>query len=133
MGLFNFGKNKDKQENTPPRNPSTMIFFRLLAVGYVLWIWKDLVKALIEGGPEAPSLTMVIISGVVFIGAGVWIVITSLRDYKRMKAEFDAYNDQVAEEYRLEEEAKARAEEDYEEVEEDYEAYEEETEEEMEE
>ena len=121
MGLFNFGKKNNTQENSQPRNPSTMIFFRVLAVGYVLWILKDLIKAYIEGGPDAPSLILIIITSVVFVGAGAWILIASFRDYKRMKAEFDAYNEQVAEQYRLEEEAKARAQEDYEEATEDYE------------
>lgn len=121
MGLFNFGKKIDTQENSQPRNPSTMIFFRLLAVGYVLWIVKDLIKAYIEGGPDAPSLVVIIVSTIVFVAASVWIVVFSIRQYKGMKAEFDAYNEQVAEQYRLEEEAKARAQEDYEEATEDYE------------
>lgn len=133
MGLFNFGKKNTQEENRQPGNPTTMIFFRLLAVGYVLWIWKDLIKAYIEGGADAPSLTMVIVTGVIFVGTGAWILITSFRQYKRMKAEYDAYNDDVAEQYRLEEEAKARAEEEYEEVAEDYEEYAEEEYEETEE
>ena len=130
MGLFNFGKKNDAQENPQPSNPKTALMFRLFGVGYVLWMWKDLVKLYIEGGPDAPSLNMVVISGVAFWGIGIWLIIMSFRFYKKMKAEYDAYNDRVAEEYRLEEEAKARANEDYEAYdEEEYEEYEEETEE----
>ena len=47
MGLFNFGKkNQEVQEDSAPQNPgnpSTMVMFRALAIGYVLWILKDLV------------------------------------------------------------------------------------------
>ena len=129
MGLFNFGK-KNSQENQAPSNPTTMLLFRVIGVGYVLWLWKDLVKLYLAGGADAPSLKMVIITGVFFWGIGIWLLIVSFRFYKKMKAEYDAYNDRVAEEYRLEEEAKEKANEDYEEVEEDYEEYfEEETEE----
>ena len=131
MGLFNFGKKKETQEeNRQPGNPMTMILFRVLAVGYVAWMYKDIVKAYIEGAADAPSLTMVIVVGLVFFVGCAWIIWESVKQYKRMKVEQDAYNERVAEEYRLEEEAKARAQEDYEEVEEDYE---EETEEESEE
>ena len=117
MGLFNFGKKKETQEeNRQPGNPTTMMFFRLLAIGYALWMYKDFVKAYLEGAEGAPSLTAVIIAGAVFAALCGWILWESIRQYKRMKIELDEYNERVAEEYRLEEEAKAKAEEEYEEV-----------------
>lgn len=133
MGLFNFGKKKETQEeNRQPGNPTTMILFRLLAVGYVLWMYKDIVKAYIEGAADAPSLTMVIVVGLVFGLGCVWILWESVKQYKRMKIAQQEYNERVAEEYRLEEEAAARAKAVAEEYEEEYEEYEEYDEEEIE-
>ena len=89
-----------------------MIFFRILAVGYVIWILKDLVVAYMAGGEDAPSLGMLITTIVVF-GAGIaFIVVSSIKQWKTMKADFDAYNDQVAAEYAEEEASREEAEED---------------------
>ena len=98
MALFNFGKKKqdevDDQMPQNPGNPSTMIMFRVLAIGYVLWILKDLVQAYIAGGEEAPSLPLL---------------------WKQMKEAQKIYNEEIArmaaEEERLEAEKKALEEE----------------------
>lgn len=119
MGLFNFGKKKQEEveEQVPqqPGNPTTMIMFRIIAIGYVLWILKDLVKAYMEGGPEAPSLALLIGSIVVLGGGCVLIGILSYKHWIRMKEELREYNEevarQVAEEERLEAEKKALEEE----------------------
>lgn len=114
MSLSDLFKKKPKEEETPraPGNPTTMIFFRILAVGYVIWILKDLVVAYMAGGEDAPSLGMLITTIVVF-GAGIaFIVVSSIKQWKTMKADFDAYNDQVAAEYAEEEASREEAEED---------------------
>ncbi len=119
MGLFNFKKKNEEAEETQaaPRNPNTMIMIRILAVGYIMWMYKDMIQMYIEGGADAPSLTMLLITGVIFIGGSIWIGITTWKQYKTMKAEMDEYNEMVAEQYRLEEEAAAaETQEDYEEV-----------------
>ena len=119
MGLFNFGKKnrqeEEVQEQKAPGNPTTMILFRALAVGYVLWMLKDVIKAYIAGGPEAPSTLLVVVATVV-LGAGcIWIGFASYRQWKEMKKARWEYNEemarQVAEEERLEAERKALEEE----------------------
>ena len=120
MGLFNFGKKKNadvEEDQTPqqPGNPTTMILFRALAVGYVLWMLKDVIKAYIAGGPEAPSTLLVVVATVV-LGAGcIWIGFATYRQWKEMKKARWEYNEemarQVAEEERLEAERKALEEE----------------------
>lgn len=119
MGLFNFGKKnpqeEEVQEQKAPGNPTTMILFRALAVGYVLWMLKDVIKAYIAGGPEAPSTLLVVVATVV-LGAGcIWIGFASYRQWKEMKKALWEYNEemarQVAEEERLEAERKALEEE----------------------
>ena len=118
MGLFDFGKKKQREDDQTPQNPgnpTTMIFFRLLAIGYVLWILKDLVKAYVAGGEEAPSLALLIGSIVVLGGGCVAVGIMSYKSWKRMKEEVRVYNEEVArlaaEEERLEAEQKALEEE----------------------
>ena len=119
MGLFNFGKkNQEKAEEQGPQNPgnpTTMIMFRILAIGYVIWILKDLVKAYIDGGEEAPSLPL-LLGAIAVLGAGCVIVaIMSYQQWKRMKEAQKIYNEEVARQYaeeeRLEAEKKALAEE----------------------
>ena len=98
-----------------PGNPSTMIMFRVLAIGYVLWILKDLVKAYIAGGEEAPSLPL-LIGAILVLGAGCVVVgIMSYKQWKQMKEAQKIYNEEIArmaaEEERLEAEKKALEEE----------------------
>lgn len=120
MGLFNFGKkNQEEQgeqkEMQQPANPSTMILFRALAVGYVLWMLKGLVEAYIAGGEDAPSLGLLLGAIAVLGGGCVWVGIMSYKQWKRMKEEQRLYNEEMArqaeEEERLEAEKKALEEE----------------------
>ena len=114
MALFNFGKKKQEEadDQTPknPGNPTTMIGFRALAIGYVLWILKDLVQAYIAGGEEAPSLPM-LIGAIAVLGTGCVVIgIMSYRQWKQMKIAVKEYNEEIArlaaEEERLAEEQK---------------------------
>ena len=89
MGLFNFGKknprDEEVQEQKAPGNPTTMILFRVLAIGYVIWMLKDVVKAYFAGGPDAPSGLLVLVAVLVLGGGCVWIGIMSYKQYKQMK------------------------------------------------
>ena len=113
MGLFNFKKKEQEEavEETPrqPGNPGAMVTVRVLAAGYLLWMLKDIIKMYIEGGPEAPSIWLVIGASVLFVGGAALILWMSYKQYKRMKAEQYAYNEAMAEQVRLEEEAAAAA------------------------
>ena len=119
MALFNFGKKKQKEteDQTPqnPGNPTTMILFRVLAIGYVLWILKDLVQDYIAGVEEAPSLPL-LLGAIAVLGTGCVVVgIMSYKQWKQMKEEQKLYNEEIArqaaEEERLEAEKKALEEE----------------------
>ena len=133
MGLFNFGKkNQEKeevQEQKAPGNPTTMVMFRILAIGYVLWMLKDVVKGYFAGGPEAPSGVFVLCS-VLILGAGcVWIGVMTYRQWKQMKEAARIYNEEVARQYAEEERLEAERKALEEEYPDDGEYYEEETEE----
>ena len=105
MGFFS--KKQNTEENTPPRNPNNLIAFRLLAVGYVTYLCVNMVKLYMEGGPDAPSLSTLIIGLVVLGGGVIFMAIVSYREWKRSKEEYDTYMAQL----RAEAEAKRAAEE----------------------
>ena len=110
MGLFN--KNQNTDENKAPRNPSNLATFRLLAIGYVTYLCINMVKLYHEGGPEAPSLTMLILGLVVLGGGALFLSLLSYKEWKRAKVEYDAYMADLraaAETKRAAEEAEAAA------------------------
>ena len=110
MGFFN--KGNEAEENKTPRNPNNLVMFRLLAAGYVGYLCVNMIKLYIEGGPDAPSLP-VLIAGLVVLGGGViFLGIVSYKEWKQNKAAYDAYMAELraeAEAKRAAEEAKAAA------------------------
>ena len=94
MALFK--KNNPAEENDqPPRNPNSAVMFRLLAVGYVVYLCIQMVQIYLEGGPDAPSLAILIISvAALGIGAAILGVLT-YKEWKRNKAKYDAYMAEV--------------------------------------
>ena len=118
MGLFGNKNNEDQA----PRNPSNTVMFRLLAVGYVAYLCIQMVKTYTEGGPDAPSLTM-LIGGIAVLGGGaLFLAWLTYKEWKRNKPIYDAYMAELREEA----EAKRAAEEaeDAEPEDEEYEALE---------
>ena len=104
MGFFN---KKNTEENTTPRNPSNVVAFRLLAVGYVGYMCIQMIKLYTEGGPDAPSLPL-LIGGVALLGGGaLFLAVLTYKEYKRSKVAYDAYMAEL----RAEAEAKRAAEE----------------------
>ena len=108
MGLFS---NRSSQEQQAPRNPSNLVMFRLLAVGYVLYLCVSMVKLYLAGGPDAPSLPMLVLGLAVLGGGAVFLAIISYREWKRAKPRYDQY----MEDLRTQAEAKRAAEEEAEE------------------
>lgn len=106
MGFFN-KRSDNKDEQRPPRNPSNLLTFRVLAVGYVLYLCYNIVKLYLAGGPDAPSLTTLLIGLVVLGGGAIFIGIISYREWKSGKAAYDQYMAEL----RAEAEAKRAAEE----------------------
>ena len=116
MGFFN-KKQDTEQSAQPPRNPSNTIAFRLLAVGYVAYLCVNIVKLYMEGGPDAPSLTGLILGLVVLGGGAIFLAVMTYREWKVSKPAYDAYMAELraeAEARRAAEEA-AEAEADYDE------------------
>lgn len=106
MGFFN-KRSESKSENRTPRNPNNLVMFRVLAIGYLFYLCVSIVKLYLASGPDAPSLTALVL-GVVFLGGGaVFLGILSYKEWKRGKEAYDQYMAEL----RAEAEAKRAAEE----------------------
>ena len=130
MGFFN--KKQDAQEKQPPRNPNNIVTFRLIAIGYIGYMCINIIKLYNEGGPEAPSLTAMLLSVILLGGGAIFLALLTYKEWKRNKEDYDAYMAELrseAEAKRAAEEAEAAALEAEDEYYEALEAAEEETEE----
>lgn len=97
MNWFKKNKTQETQETTPARNPDNIFLFRLLAVGYILYIvWKT-ISLYIAGGEDAPKLWMLCLSTVLLGGGAIYLAVISYKSWKQAKAQ-------------LQEEAEAQAE-----------------------
>lgn len=106
MGFFN-KRSESNSENRTPRNPNNLVMFRVLAIGYLFYLCVSIVKLYLASGPDAPSLTALVL-GVVFLGGGaVFLGILSYKEWKRGKESYDQYMAEL----RAEAEAKRAAEE----------------------
>ena len=105
MGIFS--KKQSESEPRTPRNPNNLVMFRVLAIGYLLYLCVSIVKLYLAGGPDAPSVTALVL-GLAFLGGGgIFLGILSYKEWKRGKEEYDAYMADL----RAEAEAKRAAEE----------------------
>lgn len=90
-----FKKNKAEETDQPPRNPNGAVAFRALAVGYVGYLCIQMVQIYFKGGPDAPSLPMLIGSVALLGGAAIVMGVLSYKEWKRNKASYDAYMNQM--------------------------------------
>ena len=111
MGFFN--KNPEVEgEKQPPRNPSNIVAFRLLAIGYVAYLCINIVKLYIAGGPEAPSVLALVLGIAVLGGGAAFLGVITYKEWKTAKVAYDQYMAELrveAEAKRAAEEAKALA------------------------
>ena len=91
-------KSESEDVKKPPRNPSNVIMFRLLAIGYVGYLLANMIKLYTEGGPEAPSLTVLIVGIVVLGGGCLYLAFISYREWKTSKVAYDKYMAELREE-----------------------------------
>jgi len=91
---------EEVEESTPApaRNPDNVFLFRLLAVGYILYIvWKT-VSLYLEGGEDAPQLWMLCLSTVLLGGGAIFLGVISYQAWKKAKAQQLAEAEAAAEE-----------------------------------
>ena len=110
MGLFS--KKPETNSDQPPRNPNNTVAFRLLAIGYISYLCINIIKLYMAGGPDAPSLTALVLGIVVLGGGAAFLAVLTYKEWKQGKAAYDAYMAELrveAEAKRAAEEAKALA------------------------
>ena len=73
------------------KNPQTTedmkrtIPIRLIAIAFLLYMLADIVMKYVKGGPEAPTLTMLLIAIVIMGGGSIVVVWLTWRNWKRAK------------------------------------------------
>ncbi len=111
MGFFKKNPEAEAEKQTP-RNPNNVVGFRLLAIGYLLYLCMSIVKLYTAGGPDAPTLTALVL-GIAGLGGGaIFLGVLSYTEWKRGKVAYDQYMAELraeAEAKRAEEEAQAAA------------------------
>ncbi|MBQ7130057.1 MAG: hypothetical protein IJO21_03325 [Oscillospiraceae bacterium] len=79
-------------------SPQTGFGLRLMAAGIVLYWYYELVVLYVRGGPDAPSLTAVILAGILMVGGAIFVGITAWQIYKKEKAALEEAKAQDKEE-----------------------------------
>lgn len=62
-----------------------MFGIRLIASAFVLYLLWGVIQGYIKGGPEAPSLTLLIVSIVLLGGGAIAVAITAYRTWKKAR------------------------------------------------
>ena len=73
------------------------LMFRVLAIGVVLYWLYGIVRDYLAGGPEAPSLTLLIIAIAVMGGGSVLLAVISWKLWKLAKENAVMTDDEIAE------------------------------------
>ena len=75
-------------EQKKPQSAEEMkrtIPFRLIAIAFLLYMLADIVIKYVQGGPDAPNLTMLLIAIVIMGGGSVLVGWLTWRNWKRAK------------------------------------------------
>lgn len=73
------------------------VMFRLVAIGVVLYWLFGIVKAYIQGGPEAPSLTLLLVAIVVMGGGAALVGWLTWKTWKQAKENAVMTEEEIAE------------------------------------
>ena len=79
-------------------SPRTGFGLRLMAAGVVLYWYYELILLYVQGGPEAPSLLMMLLAGILMVGGAIFVGITAWQIYKKEKAALEAAQSEETEE-----------------------------------
>ena len=67
------------------RTPETSLVLHLIGSVGALYFYYRIIQAFLAGGPEAPGLVFLIVTGILLIGGAIAIAVMSLRLYKQEK------------------------------------------------
>ncbi|MGN0979154.1 MAG: hypothetical protein ACI4PT_02380 [Candidatus Avoscillospira sp.] len=92
--------------NRRARNPNGVMGFRMAAIFVVLYMLYQVVRDYIKGGPDAPSVFLLILAIVVLGGGSIGLAITSYKLWKdetKKEPEEEPEAEQATEEQQSEE------------------------------
>lgn len=77
------------------KNPQGALTFRIIAIGFVLYMLGEMLVAYFKGGADAPSLTMVLIGAVVLGGGAVFVGLLTWKAWKAETKKKDEENEET--------------------------------------
>ena len=86
------GKRQDFRRSN---NANQALAFRILALAVVLYWLFDIVKGYFQGGPDAPSLTLVILSVVLLGGGAAYVAWNTWKAWKQDKAAAEMTQEEI--------------------------------------
>jgi len=86
-----------KRDFRKTNDATRVVFFRLLAIGVVLYWLFGIIKAYVQGGPEAPSLTMMLVAIVIMGGGAALIGYLTWKNWKLAKEASVMSEEEIAE------------------------------------
>ncbi len=91
MSIFrkNDAQDSTQQETAYARQNRvrTTVMLRLLAAGYVLYLLYSTIRMYVEGGAEAPTVPVLLLSILVLGGGGIFLLMLAWKEYKRGQQE----------------------------------------------
>lgn len=101
------GWNKTMEENKKPQEQRTdfrktndanrVLLFRVVGIGAVLYWLLGIIKAYVAGGPDAPSLLLVIVAVILMGGGAIFVAYLTYLSWKKAKEEAVMSEEEVAE------------------------------------
>ena len=73
----------DKKPTPKVKNPGAMITLHMLIIAYVIYLFYTILRDYLAGGENAPSLTVVILGGILLLGGAVLVACLSVRLYRQ--------------------------------------------------
>ena len=73
------------QEKPKVKNPNAMLGLEGLAIFMVLYMYHQLLRDYFSGMEDGPSLTVVIVGGIILVGGSIFVGIQAIRLYRQTK------------------------------------------------
>ena len=98
-------ESKPKTSETQPQkhedfrragNASRALIFHLMGAGLVLYWLYQIIRDFVKGGPEAPSVGLLIVAILILGGGSIAVALLSYRNYKMDKAAAEMTEEEVA-------------------------------------
>lgn len=86
-----------KRDFRKTNDAGRVAIFRVISIAVVLYWLFGIVKAYLQGGPEAPSLTMLLFAIVIMGGGAALVGVLTWKNWKRAKEDAVMSEEEIAE------------------------------------